>query len=175
MRAMSSRPALFLRKGTSHTLSSYFAAGSYLPAARAPSGRPAAAPSAVMLCRKLRRCMRFLRPSLELDLFAVEAAMVLLAAGRKADLVAAHLAVDRHGVLAGAERAGKHLERLLERELALRQLVLPGDARRHDPEERRAPRAVARLHRLLHVGLPVAHREGVRGDAGAGLQSEQLG
>src|SRR5919204_914741 len=175
MRAMSWRPALSWRNGPSVTLSSYFAAGSYLPAARAPSGRLATAPRAVMVCRKLRRCMGILlRSLLELDLLAVEAAMVLLAPGGKDDLLAAHLAVDRHRALAGAQRPGKHLERLLERELALRQLVLAGDARRHDPEERGTPRAVARLHRLLGIGLPVAHGEGVRRDARAGLQRQEL-
>src|SRR3954470_22972299 len=176
MRAISWRPALFLRNGTSVTLSSYFAAGSYLPAARALIGSPAAAPRALMLCRKLRRCMGFLlRESLELDLLAVVVAMVLLAPGGNDELLAAHLAFDRHGAFAIGERAREHLERLLERELALRQLVLAGDARRHDPEEHRAPGAVARLHRLFHIGLPVAHGEGIGDDARAGLQSQQLG
>src|SRR5438874_5060280 len=165
MRARSSRPALFFLNGTSLTLRSNFADGSYaaLLAARAPRGNPAAAPSAVMPCRKLRRCMGFLlRGSLELDLLAGVAAMVLLAAGAEDDLVPAHLAVDRHDAFSGAQRAGEHLERLLERELALRQLPLARDTRRHDPEERRAPGAIARLYRLLHIGLPIAHRERVR-------------
>src|SRR5438105_2731509 len=178
MRAMSCRPALFLRNGTSVTFSSYFAAGSYaaLAAARALIGSPAAAPKALMVCRKLRRCIGLLLgESLELDLLAVVAAMVLLAAGAQEDLLAAHPAFDRHRALAVRERTREHLERLLERELALRQLVLAGDARRHDPEEHRAPGAVARLHRLPHVGLPVAHRERVRRDARAGLQSQELG
>src|SRR6266404_3684718 len=175
MRAMSCRPAPFLRKGTSVTLSSYFAAGSYLPAARALMGSPAAAPSAVMVCRKLRRCIGLLlRESPEFDLLAVVAAMVLLAAGGEDNVVAAHLAFDRHRALAIGKRAREYLERLLEREVALRQLVLARDARRHDPEERRAPRAIAALHRLLHVGLPVAHREGVGRDARAGPQSQEL-
>src|SRR2546421_9411824 len=177
MRARSSRPVLFFLNGPSLTLRSNFADGSYaaLLAARARRAIPAAAPSAVMPCRKLRRCMGFLlRGSLELDLLAGVAAMVLLAAGAEDDLVAAHLAVDRHGAFSGAQRAGEHLERLLERELALRQLPLSRDARRHDPEERRAPGAIARLYRLLHVGLPVAHRERVRRDARAGLEAEQL-
>src|SRR5437764_5979712 len=146
MRAMSWRPALFLRNGTSVTLRSYFAARSYaaLPAARALMGSPAAAPRAVMVCRKLRRCMGFLlRESLELDLLAVVAAVVFLAAGGNGDLLAAHLAFDRHRALAVGERSREHLERLLERELALRQLVLARDARGHDPEKHRAPGAVA--------------------------------
>src|SRR6266404_3213300 len=131
MRAMSWRPALFLRKGTSVTLSSYFAAGSYLPAARALMGSPAAAPSAVMVCRKLRRCIGLLlRESPEFDLLAVVAAMVLLAAGGEDNVVAAHLAFDRHRALAIGKRAREYLERLLEREVALRQLVLVRDARR---------------------------------------------
>src|SRR5581483_8106126 len=176
MRAISWRPALFLRNGTSLTLRSYFAAGSYLPAARAPSGSPAAAPRALIVCRKLRRCIGILlRESLQHDLLAVVAAMVLLAAGGEDDLVAAHLAFDRHGAFAIRERAREHLEGLLQGELALRQLVLAGDARRHDPEERRAPRAVARLDIGFHVGLPVAHREGIGRDARSGFQPEKLG
>src|SRR5260221_12676280 len=61
MRAMSWRPWAFLRNGTSLTLRPNFAAGSWavLPfGAFARPGRAAAAPRALTVCRKLRRCMR---------------------------------------------------------------------------------------------------------------------
>src|SRR6185503_13342063 len=117
---------------------------------------------------------------LQLELPVGDAAAVVLAAGLERDLFAAHAAVgDRERLAFGAERAGEHLEFLLERELALRQLVRAGDLGGHDPEQRGAPRLVAvavaagaEVGGL--VGLPFAHGEGVGDDARAGLQVEDL-
>src|SRR5919202_267368 len=110
MRAMSWRPAAFFLKGTSNTLRSYFAAGSYFAAARAPSGNPAAAPSALMPCRNVRRCIASLPSSLELEVLAVVMAMVLLAAGRQRDVITAHFAVHRHRVAVARQHPREILE-----------------------------------------------------------------
>src|SRR5688572_4098660 len=82
---------------------------------------------------------------LQLELLAVHSPAVLLAAGLERDFFAAHLAFDRDRALGCAQRSGQHLVLLLERHFALRRLVRPGDARRNDPEERRAPRVGAAL------------------------------
>jgi hypothetical protein len=113
---------------------------------------------------------------LQLEGLAVELAAVALAAGVEGDLLAAHLAFEREGLALAAQRAGEHLELLLERHVALRRLVAARDLGRHDPEQRRAPGALAAVVRVAGlVGLPVAHGEGVGDDARAGLHVEDLG
>src|SRR5918993_5377294 len=80
----------------------------------------------------------------ELDFPVRQAPAIVLAAGAKGNLLAAHAAIgDRDGLAFGAQGAGEHLVLLLERELALRQLVRAADLGRHDPEQRRAPRLAA--------------------------------
>src|SRR6185369_783709 len=72
------------------------------------------------------------------QVLAVDARVVLLAAGGEGHLRAAHLAGDGDVLAFRMQRAGEHLEFLLEGELALRQLVGAGDLGGHDPEERGA-------------------------------------
>src|SRR5216683_1878695 len=103
--------------------------------------------------------------SVHLELLAVGLAAVSVSARGEADLVAAHLAFQRERLAFGAQRAGEHLELLLQRQLALRDLVRAGDAGGDDPEEGGAPGTVAALHQGgLLVLLPVAHGERVRDD-----------
>src|SRR6266850_1600165 len=83
------------------------------------------------------------RKSVKLQPPAVQLGVVLLPACLEGDLLAVHLALERHRPAFGAQRAAEHLELLLERELALRGLPGSADARRHDPHQRGAPVAVA--------------------------------
>ena len=112
-----------------------------------------------------------------LDRIAVDAAAVLGAAGGETDLIAAQPAVcNRRGIAAGLERAGEHLESLLERELALRQLPRAFDLRRHDPQVGGAVIAAAAgfVDRDGFVVLPFPHRERIRHDARAGFEVEDF-
>src|SRR5689334_10378625 len=58
----------------------------------------------------------------ENELLAAQVAVVLLAVGAEGDVLAAHLAVHDDSLAAGGERAGEHLEALLEHELPRRDL-----------------------------------------------------
>src|SRR3712207_2307210 len=70
-----------------------------------------------------------------LHALAIDRAAVLNAARGEHDLVAPHPALlHRQRLALGAQRTGEHLELLLERKLALRQLPAAADLRRHDPE-----------------------------------------
>src|SRR5688500_16711870 len=77
------------------------------------------------------------------EVVAVYLPAVLGAGGRERDLVSAHAPIDGDGLVPGLERAGKHLEVLLELELALRELPRAVDFCRHDPQVGDAVRAAA--------------------------------
>src|SRR5450756_2378120 len=102
------------------------------------------------------------------DRIAADFAAVFGAAGAESDLIAAQpAAADRHGAVAGFERAFDHLEVLPEREFALRQLPYPSDFCGHDPQVRGFA-----FDRFSAVGLPLAHVERVRHHARARLEFE---
>src|SRR2546421_10608031 len=56
---------------------------------------------------------------MQLELLAVRSPVVLAAARLDRHFLAHHLALDRHRAAFAAQRAGEHLELLLQRELAL--------------------------------------------------------
>src|SRR6266852_5971077 len=106
-----------------------------------------------------------------LDRIPVHAAAIFGARSHEPDLIAAQIAPgNRRRDISGIERSRDLLEFLLERELALRSFPAALDAGGHDPQIGGAVRIATELDGL--VRLPVSHPEGVRDDAGSGLEGQ---